>query len=116
MIREAKRKAATLENFEEAMERTGGETGTQRKKTKTIGQGEGGQQNATKLHRLLDMFKVIFFLYIYFFCVFCCVDALTSYSFRVLTLFVEETRCTADQPLRGSVLFFQVVSFALTAS
>lgn len=58
MIREAKRKAATLENFQEAMERTGGETGAQRKKVKTSGEGGGGEHNATKLHRLLDMFKV----------------------------------------------------------
>ncbi|CAM9157187.1 unnamed protein product [Ectocarpus sp. 4 AP-2014] len=57
VIREAKRKAATLENFEEAMERTGGETGAQRKKTKTDGEVAGGGHNATKLHRLLDMFK-----------------------------------------------------------
>lgn len=45
-----------LENFEEAMERNGGETGAQRKKPKTGEEGEG--QSATKLHRLLDMFKV----------------------------------------------------------
>lgn len=55
VIREAKRKAATLENFEEVMERTGGEGGAQRKVAKTDG-GEGG--SATKLHRLLEMFKV----------------------------------------------------------
>lgn len=44
-----------LENFEEAMERTGGVTGAQRKKPKT---NDGQGQSATKLHRLLDMFKV----------------------------------------------------------
>eukprot|EP00903_Cladosiphon_okamuranus_P013061 g12182.t1 len=56
VIREAKRKAAMLENFEEAMERTGGETGAQRNKKPKTGEGEQGQ-SATKLHRLLDMFK-----------------------------------------------------------
>lgn len=57
VIREAKRKAATLENFEEAMERTGGVG--MNKRSKTGGEGEGaGEQHATKLHRLLDMFKV----------------------------------------------------------
>ncbi|CAN0134748.1 unnamed protein product [Ectocarpus sp. 13 AM-2016] len=39
------------------MERTGGETGAQRKKTKTDGGRTGGGHNATKLHRLLGMFK-----------------------------------------------------------
>lgn len=57
VIREAKRKAATLENFEEAMERTGGVG--MNKRSKNGGEGEGaGEQHATKLHRLLDMFKV----------------------------------------------------------
>lgn len=66
VIREAKRKAATLENFEEAMERTRGSgTTTSSKKKKADGsedsdEGEGKKTpaQATKLHRLLDMFKV----------------------------------------------------------
>ena len=63
VIREAKRKAAMLENFEEAMERTGG-AGAEEKRRKTGdgGDKEGGggarQQHVSKLHRLLEMFKV----------------------------------------------------------
>lgn len=68
VIREAKRKAAMLENFEEAMERTGGAGlgagaggGEKRRKTGDGGDkegGGGGQRHVSKLHRLLDMFKV----------------------------------------------------------
>lgn len=57
VIREAKRKAATLENFEEAMERTGGTAGGAQRKSKVPKNGEEGR-SATKLHRLLEMFKV----------------------------------------------------------
>lgn len=68
VVREAKRKAATLENFEEVMERTGGVgiTPNINKKAKTTsGEVDGGkkaeaekEKETTKLHRLLDMFKV----------------------------------------------------------
>lgn len=74
VIREAKRKAATLENFEEAMEKIGGAgmgAGASGKKRKACGgnpegAGEleggdgssGGLAKKTKLHRLVEMFKV----------------------------------------------------------
>lgn len=71
VVREAKRKAATLENFEEVMERTGGVGITpslgrnKRAKKATSGEVDSGsktdadkERETTKLHRLLDMFKV----------------------------------------------------------
>lgn len=63
VIREAKRKAATLENFEEAMEKIGG-AGAGGKKRKACGgvpENNGsfsGVLKKTKLHRLVEMFKV----------------------------------------------------------
>lgn len=59
VIREAKRKAAMLENFEEVMERTGGVGITKKARPTGEGDGDGGQPNA-KLHRLLAMFTVGF--------------------------------------------------------
>lgn len=72
VVREAKRKAATLENFEEVMERTGGVGITpslgrnKRAKKATSGEVDSGsktdadkERETTKLHRLLDMFKEI---------------------------------------------------------
>lgn len=60
VIREAKRKAATLENFEEAMERTGGIGNMRKRKAGEDGRAgnERSERPPTKLHRLLDMFKV----------------------------------------------------------
>lgn len=62
VIREAKRKAAALENFEDVMERTGqvlsgGAPPTKRPR----GEGVAGTTavHASKLHRLVDMFKVM---------------------------------------------------------
>ncbi|CAM9528925.1 unnamed protein product, partial [Sphacelaria rigidula] len=73
VVREAKRKAATLENFEEVMERTGGAgiggggrdgdgDGKSRKRARTTSDegdtgNEKGKEDTRKLHRLLDMFK-----------------------------------------------------------
>ena len=67
VIREAKRKAATLENFEEAMERIGDAGLSKKRKAsddagKVEGSaGRGGSSDkpkSTKLHRLVEMFKV----------------------------------------------------------
>ncbi|CAN0184702.1 unnamed protein product [Ascophyllum nodosum] len=66
VIREAKRKAATLENFEEAMERIGDAGLSKKRKAsddagKVEGSaGRGGSSDkpkSTKLHRLVEMFK-----------------------------------------------------------